>query len=333
MLRVPVRALALAVAATTLMVVPVAQAANPVADHGSLSVSGNRIVDANGKPVKLNGVSFFWSNSGWGQDKFYNAQAVASFAKDWNVSLVRAAVGVEGRGGYLVESDANRARAEAVIDAAIANGLYVLIDWHAHRAEKHPQAAVDFFTAMATKYGHTPNVIYEIYNEPLNDVTWSGVVKPYAQTVIDAIRAVDPDNLIVVGSPKWSQDVDIAAADPVTGSNITYTLHFYAGTHKQGLRDKGDAALKKGASLFVSEWGTVNANGDGGADVAETALWQDWMKANCLSQANWAVSDKREGASLFVPGASVTGPWSDADLTESGKLVRDILKDASTSCD
>ncbi len=306
-------------------------AATPVETHGALSVDGNRILDAHGKPVALAGVSFFWSNSGWGQDKFYNAAAVKSFADDWHVSMVRVAMGVDAKGGYL-DDPANAARAETVIDAAIADGIYVIIDWHSHHAEQHTDAAVAFFTKMAKKYGSTPNIIYEIYNEPLGDASWSGTVKPYAQTVVDAIRAVDPDNLIVVGTPTWSQDVDIAAKDPVKGRNITYTLHFYAGSHKDALRAKAAEALHDGASLFVSEWGSVNADGNGAVDVAETQKWQAFLRANCLSQANWAVSDKPEGASLFVAGASATGPWSDADLTPSGTLVRDTVRAWDTSC-
>lgn len=306
--------------------------ATPVQTHGALSIQGNRVVDQAGKPVALAGVSYFWSNTGWGQDRFYNAGSVATFAKDWNVSLVRAAMGVDGPGSYLTHPDDNRKRVETLVDAAIANGVYVIIDWHSHRAEKNTDKAVAFFSEMAKKYGHTPNVIYEIYNEPLRDNDWSKSVKPYSQDLIDAIRAVDPDNLIIVGSPTWSQDVDIASADPVSGGNITYTLHFYAGTHKEALRDKAKVALKRNASIFVSEWGSVNADGNGAVDYAETQKWQDFMRANCLSQANWAVSDKKEGASLFRPGASSTGPWTDADLTDSGKLVRDILKGWKTAC-
>jgi endoglucanase len=320
--------------ATAMTLLPAATlAATPVATHGALSIEGNRVIDQSGKPVALAGVSYFWSNSGWGQDRFYNAGSVATFARDWNVSLVRAAMGIDGKGGYAADPDANRARVEALVDAAIASGVYVIIDWHSHRAEKDPAAAVAFFTAMAQKYGNTPNVIYEIYNEPLNTITWSKGVKPYAQTVIDAIRAVDPDNLIVVGSPSWSQDADIAAADPVKGTNITYTIHFYAGTHKDALRAKAKKAMDKGASVFVSEWGAVNADGNGAVDVKETARWQAFMRKNCLSQANWSVSDKKEGASLFKSGASSTGPWTDADLTDSGKLVRNVLKGWKTTCE
>ncbi|MBW8882671.1 MAG: cellulase family glycosylhydrolase, partial [Asticcacaulis sp.] len=133
--------------------------------------------------------------------------------------------------------------------------------------------------------------------------------------------------------PNWSQDVDVAAANPVKAANIAYTLHFYAGSHKQDLRDKAEKAMALGAPLFVTEWGSVNADGGGAVAVEETGKWQAFMRANCLSQANWAVSDKAESASLFRPGASPTGPWTDDDLTPSGKLVRDIVSHASMTCD
>jgi endoglucanase len=305
--------------------------ASPVQAHGALHTEGSRLLDRDGKPVALAGPSFFWSNTGWDQEKFYNAEAVGVFARDWNASVVRAAMGVDAKGGYLADR-ANRARAEAVIDAAIANGLYVIVDWHSHHAERYADEAVAFFSAMAKKYGHTPNIIYELYNEPLREASWSGDIKPYAEKLIAAIRAIDPDNLIVVGTPAWSQDVDVAAADPLKGRNLMYALHFYAGTHKQELRDKADAALAKGAALFVTEWGSVNADGNGGVDAAETARWQEWLRKNCLSQAQWAVSDRKEGASLFKPGVSGTGSWLASDLTDSGKLLRAILRDWKTSC-
>lgn len=331
MTRIAYLAAALSLASSTFTATTSAMAATPVQEHGALHTEGNRLLDAHGKPVALAGPSLFWSNTGWGQEKFYNADAVRTFAIDWHASVVRAAMGVDAKGGW-IDDHANEARVEAVADAAIANGIYVIIDWHSHHAEQHADDAVAFFQRMAAKYGKTPNVIYELYNEPLREASWSNTIKPYAEKVIAAIRAIDPDNLIVVGTPTWSQDVDVAAADPLKGTNLVYTLHFYAGTHKQELRDKADAALQKGAPLFVSEWGSVNADGNGAVDVAETMRWQDYLRQHCLSQAQWAASDRKEGASLFKPGTSSTGPWSDADLTESGKLLRSILKNWRTSC-
>ncbi|MFP5391169.1 MAG: glycoside hydrolase family 5 protein [Gammaproteobacteria bacterium] len=324
------RTAALAIAALTLAATAAA-AVTPVEHHGALKVEGTRIVDQHGKGVALAGPSFFWSNTGWKQEKFYNADAVKTFASGWNASLVRAAMGVDEQGGFLHDR-ANQARVEAVVDAAIANGLYVIIDWHSHHAERYADEAAAFFTAMARKYGRTPNVIYELYNEPLREATWSTVIKPYAQKVIQAIRAVDPDNLIIVGTPTWSQDVDVAARDPLTGSNLLYALHFYAGTHKDELRRKADAALAAGLPLFVSEWGSVNADGNGAVDVAQTRRWQAYLRQHCLSQAQWAVSDRKEGASLFKPGTSGAGSWREAELTDSGKLLREILMGWDSTC-
>ena len=307
-------------------IIPVV-AATAVATHGALSVSGNRIVNKDDKPVSLAGPSLFWNNTGWGGERFYNAAVVAHVQHHWNATLIRAALGVEVPGGYLVDPEGNTAKIVTVVDAAIDQGMYVIIDWHSHSAERNTEAAVRFFQAMARKYGHTDNVIYEIYNEPLQTTDWSTTIKPYAERVIAAIRAIDPDNLIVVGTQTWSQDVDKAAADPIRGyGNIAYTLHFYAGTHTQSLREKAQRALDLGAALMVTEWGTVNATGDGGFAPKETRRWMQFLRANQLSHCNWALNDKQETASILQPGTVADGNWTDAALTASGKLVREIVR-------
>ncbi len=298
-------------------------AAAPVALHGRLRTAGNMIVGADGQPVSLAGVSFGWSQ--WEAAPYFNAGVVAWLRKDWNCSVVRAPLGVES-GGYLEAPEANKARVCAVVDAAIAQGLYVIIDWHDHHAARHLEASEAFFTDMARRYGRYPNVIYEIFNEPLGDASWSAEVKPYAEKVIAAVRAVDGGNLIVVGSPHWSQDVDVAAGDPLRGANIAYTLHFYAGTHKQWLRDKALKALHGGVPLFVTEWGTCNADGAGPVDEESTREWMEFMRVWRLSHCNWAVYDKRETAAIVLPGAPKTGAWASTDLSPSGRLARDWIR-------
>jgi endoglucanase len=295
-----------------------------VSEHGRLQVAGNRIVGAHGQPVSLAGVSFGWSQ--WEAARFYNAGTVNWLRQGWNASIVRAALGVHQEpGSYLQDPKANRKRVTAVIDAAIAADLYVLIDWHDHHAEDHTDLAVAFFTDMAQRYGHRPNVIYEIYNEPLV-ISWPDKIKPYAEKVIAAIRAHDPDNLIVVGTPAWSQRVDVAAADPIKDPNVAYSLHFYAGTHKADLRAKAERALELGAALFVTEWGTCNADGRGPVDEASVREWLDFMRRHQLSHCNWAVYDKPETAAIVRPGAPAKGGWEDTDLTPSGKLAREIVR-------
>ncbi len=297
--------------------------ASAAAAVAPITTSGNKVL-IGGQPGSISGNSFFWSNTGWGGEKYYTAQTVAWLKSDWKSNLVRAAMGVDDTGGYITDLY-NKTRVTTVVDAAIANNMYVIIDWHSHHAEQYQAQSIAFFKEMATKYGNTNNVIYEIYNEPLQ-VSWSSVIKPYATAVISEIRKIDPDNLIVVGTPTWSQDVDVAANDPITGyANIAYTLHFYAGSHGQSLRDKASTALSKGIPLFVTEWGSVNADGAGAVATAETNSWVSFMKANNLSNANWALNDKAEGASALVSGASPNGGWTSSQLTASGTLVKSII--------
>lgn len=300
---------------------------SPVVKHGHLSVQGNRIVDQQQKPVSLAGPSLFWGNKGWHGDRFFHANTVAHIKNEWNAGIIRVPMGVQENGGLLHDWDGRMEKIKAVVDAAIAEGLYVIIDWHSHHAEDHPEEAKRFFREMAKLYGQYPNVIYEIYNEPLKETDWSSVIKPYAEAVIPVIRELDPDNLIVVGTQSWAQDVDKAADDPLSGfTNIVYALHFYAGTHKQELRDKAEYALNKGLALMVTEWGSVDADGDGGVAKEETLRWMKFIRQHNLIHCNWAFNNKDEGASVFKPRTNPAGPWTDKDLTESGRFVKDIIK-------
>ncbi|MAM98175.1 MAG: endoglucanase [Chloroflexi bacterium] len=299
----------------------ISQDTTVVGVHGLLQVNGNSIVDKNGDPVSFAGNSFFWSNDNWGGERYYEPEVVSWLKKDWNTTIVRAAMGVEDPGGYLDNRTANKNRVKTIVDAAIDEGLYVIIDWHSHHAEDNTNEAVLFFQEMAELYGEHDNVIYELYNEPL-DISWTNIIKPYAVSVIVAIRAIDPDNLIVVGTPEWSQRVDLAAADPITGfSNIAYTLHFYTIYHQQWLRDRANAALDDGIALFVTEWGSIGYS----LVDPEANKWMTWCFDNKISHCNWAVNDKEEEWSILVPGASTSGGWGNDDLTDAGKLAKNII--------
>lgn len=295
----------------------------PVAKHGRMQVKGSVIEGAkSGVPVSVGGPSFFWSQ--W-MGQFYTAEAVSWVKKDWKAGIVRAAVGISGD-GYLANPEAEKKKARAVIDAAIKEGIYVIIDWHDHHADRNEKLATEFFTEMAKAYGDKPNVIYEIWNEPVGQISWADVVKPYSERMVKAIRAVDPDNLILVGSPHWCQWVDVAAADPVKDGNVALSLHFYAGTHKADLRERAEKAMALGSALLVSEWGTCNADGDGPIDHESVKEWTAWMKKHHMSWCNWSIADKVEGTAVLKPGASGTGGWGADALTPSGVLVRDMVR-------
>jgi endoglucanase len=305
-------------------------ALNPVATHGQLKVVGTQLQDQAGKPVQLKGVSSQWLN--YESKTFPESKPALQYARDhWKLSVIRAAMGVDAQGGYLgtgTGANANQAmmlsKVNTIVQNAIDLGIYVIIDWHTSDAvtsttTQAPQASA-FFTQMATMYGSSPNVIYEDYNEPTG-ATWAQI-KPYHQTVVAAIRAVDPDNLIVLGTPTYSQDVDKAAADPVAGTNLLYTLHFYACTHKQPLRDKANTAISMGLPLFVTEFGATPADGgvvkSGDNDVCEgeTNTWFTWMAANNISGASWKLDQCTDSSCILTADAPVDGPWTDNYLTQ-----------------
>ncbi len=294
--------------------------AQPVKNHGQLKVTGTQLTGQHNEPVVLNGMSFGWSCF---HPRFYTAGVVNTLATDWNCNVIRAAMGVEPDGGYLKDSAGNTKLVTTVVDAAIKEGIYVIIDWHCHNIKLTEARA--FFKAMATKYHQYPNIIYELFNEPDYE-TWPEI-KAYAIDLISTIRAIDANNIILVGSPRWDQDVDLPAASPITGfTNLMYTMHFYAGTHKQWLRDKTTAAIDKGLPIFISESAGMDATGDGKLADEEWKKYIGWMEEKKLSWITWSVSDKNESCSVLTTSAASNGKWQNKDLKESGLKTRAFLR-------
>ncbi|MBD5560795.1 MAG: cellulase family glycosylhydrolase [Clostridia bacterium] len=294
-------------------------AAGGVSQNGWLRVEGTRLLNEHGQPVVLTGMS---SHGIQWFPQYTNRQSIANTASR-SANIFRVAMYVE-EGGYMQNPQEMTERVVRAVDNAVALDMYVIIDWHILQDGNpltHADAAAAFFDSMSTRYADVPNVLYEICNEPNGNITWSGDVKPYAERMTGVIRAHSSRGVILIGSPTWDQDVDQAAADPVSGSNLMYTLHFYAGTHHQALRDKADRALAMGAPLFVSEWGTSAADGSGGVFLDSSEEWMSWMDQRGISWCNWSLCDKDESSAALRPGTSPDIVWTEDALSESGRFV------------
>ncbi len=299
--------------------------AQVVTKHGQLKVNQTQLLDQHNSPIVLRGMSFGWHN--W-WPRFYNAGAVEWLVNDWHCNVLRAAMGVEPANGYIKKPEFSKEKIIAVVDAAIKEDIYVIIDWHSHNVNL--TEAKEFFTEIATRYGRYPNVIYEIFNEPDYE-SWQEV-KEYSIQVIKTIRSIDPDNIILVGSPHWDQDLHLVADNPLHGfENIMYTLHFYAATHKEDLRKRAEYALEKGIPIFISESAGMEATGNGKIDNEEWLAWIDWAEQRNISWVTWSVSDKNETCSVLQKSASSTGKWKQKDLKDSGIKTRSLIRKFNTT--
>ncbi len=315
----------------------------PVQNYGALGTSSGKVISQKTqKEVMLRGVSLFWSDAFGVQ--YYNGEVVAWAAENLGVDVIRFAMGItsykestgsgdliDERYSYKGSPDSYLATIDMMVEAAIKNDIYLIIDWHSHRAHQSDEKklAIDFFTKIAKKYKDVPNVIFEIYNEPVTN-DWS-TIKSYANSVVPGIRE-SSKNLILVGTPFYSQ---LGSHGGVSGDNIAYVFHFYAATHSKGsFGSKITGSKGSGDAVFISEWGTTDASGDGTPNESATKEWFDFMETNRISNCNWSfrnftspIDNKSEQSAMFEGDKylNTKEALSKATYTASGKLVRDYL--------
>jgi hypothetical protein len=272
----------------------------------------------------------------------------------WKVEILRAAMAANddnGCGGdYQHNKTATLTRVKTVVDAAIARDIYVIIDWHSHKAHNQQSDAITFFTTEMKAYHNKPNVIFEIYNEP-EAIAWNPTVKDYSQAVVNAIRSAGANNLILVGTPYADQNPEMGTNSPLTGTaavDLAYVLHFYAASHKLNSTTWGNnsktfqtAAQEALATqpLFVSEWGTVNYDGGGSVDKTSSDAWHVFLDQHKISSCMWQISNLGEGSSIFTSGLNIPTSGSDAawtnqnNLSANGKYIYEKLADYAKTAD
>lgn len=314
------------------------QALSPVETYGALSVKSAKLVDSKGSPVTLRGMSLFWHYDNGGKE-FWTNSVVRYLQTDWNNAIIRAPIGVEDHTiaggltakGYISSPTDAMNKITTIVEAAIQYGSYVIVDWHTHNAQTN--AAKTFFETLAKKYGNTPNIIWEIFNEPLQGNTPVG----HAKEIIPIIRKYSK-NVILVGSSSWSSNPQEWGSDLDSYENIAYTIHFYS---DHNFWDRIGQANAKNHAVFASEWGMSLSSGNGGFQNTSTgniAQWLSNMESKGVSYCNWSLSNVTVNGEGKVPETSAAlklgvttspnaaDPWTDASLTESGLSIRAWLR-------
>ncbi len=300
----------------------------PVSQHGQLSVKNGQLVDKSGKGYQLRGMSTHGLT--WFPE-FVNESAFKTLRDDWNTNVVRLAMYVDEWGNgqcYMGNKSGSLELLEKGVDICIKLDMYVIIDWHVLNPgdpSKYTNEAKSFFETVSKRYAKYPNVIYEICNEPNGGASWSGNIKPYAEKIIPVIRKNAPNSVIIVGTPTWSQEIDKPLSDPLSYKNVMYAFHFYAATHA-GLRSNVENCVAQGLPVFVSEFGTCDASGGGANDFNETQKWLSYFDKQGISYCNWSICNKDETCSVLRPETSANGNWSESNLTENGKWIRNWFR-------
>lgn len=294
---------------------------------GSLCVKDARLTDSNGIPVQLKGISTH--GLAWFPD-YVNRECFRQFKEEWNINVIRLAMYTAESGGYCSGGDQSALKEliKSGVEYATELGMYVIIDWHIlsdSNPNTHKDEAKAFFAEMAELYAGYDNVLYEICNEPNGGTSWSDI-KSYAGEIIPVIRSYDSDGIIIVGTPNWSQYVDQAAADPITGyENIMYALHFYAATHTDSLRSTMISAINAGLPIFVTEYGICDASGNGAIDENQANQWISAMNEYGISYVAWNLSNKAETSAILSSSCNKTSGFTVEDLSASGKWLYEML--------
>ncbi len=294
---------------------------------GALHVEGAQLMDQTNRPIQLRGVSTH--GLAW-YPEFVNEQLFQELRTDWGANVVRLALYPADEGGYATGGDRDKLEKRLVkgIEYATAADLYVIVDWHT-LSDKNPwwnaEDAKAVLGRVAERFADQDNVLFEICNEPNGETTWSNV-KTYANEIIPVIRAANPDAVIITGTPNWSQDLAAAAADPLDFDNVMYSLHFYAATHQQELRDTLKQAVEGGLPVFVTEFGICEASGDGKIDYDSADAWVQLMDELNVSYVCWNLSNKKEAAALIKASSKKTAGFTVDDLSKEGRWLVETLR-------
>ena len=301
-------------------------AANAGPASGSLHVKDGILCSEADEPVQLRGVSTH--GLAW-YPEYVNRDAFKTLRDDWNVNTIRLAMYTAESGGYCTGGD--REKLLDLIDQGVRYteelDMYVIIDWHIlsdGNPADHEAEAAEFFDQMSKKYAAKDHVIYEICNEPQNS-PFETVIRPYAEHIVNVIRKNDEDALILVGTNTWSQDIDEVIGNELDDPNVMYTLHFYAATHKDALREKLVRALEAGVPVYISECSICDASGNGAIDYDSAEKWQELIHTYKLSFNAWSLCNKKESSALLQNTCRDTADWTDEELSDAGRWFRDAF--------
>lgn len=304
---------------------PVAPIGYPTNDYRALNVVGKNVTRW-GNPYRLQGVSLLstiWEDS---------VATVNLLAEDnLNINVVRVPIHLsDGAGnGWLQTSDKEaywKTKIKPTVDTIIAKGWHCIVDYHRLGSwddDTTLNDMLDFWAFMAPKYADEPLVIFEMFNEPTEPMSYEVTKAAWTQyrdamqVVVNCIRSGAPNNLIIIGSPWWSTQIKYAIEVPFAGSNLLYTYHIYpnrGGMDPLGLEHYMNIDIPSELPVILSEFGYSIGNPVMDTDLTKNPDYPDHIKAYFKNRPHtnftaWSYGASEESLSMLSPQGASMKNW------------------------
>lgn len=297
----------------------------PVERNGRVYIKGTKMYNAKGEPTQLKGLA---SHGLQWYDNCYTKESLKAIRDDWKADMFRITVYVN-EDGYNTDTAKYIKRIDQIISWCEELGLYYMVDWHVlspgDPLDKTYSGSMAFFSYMAKKHGKSPNIIFELCNEPNPNVDRGGPdwnrIKSYAEPIIAEIRKYS-QNICVVGTPQWSQMPSDVVGHEIKAENVMYSFHFYAASHSN-LKINLTSVYNK-IPMFITEWGIGSAQElENVVDTVEAYDWLSMFKRNKVTWSYWSYSDKGNTASLLEANACAEKAWTKTN--QAGAFMRNYL--------
>lgn len=157
---------------------------------------------------------------------------------------------------------------DKIVSWAGERGQYFIIDWHyignpvtgsgdemPDIQQEHIEFTKQFWTQTASYFKDTPNVIFEIYNEPafIQSESWEDAAKE----IISVIRENGAGQLIIIGSPDYSYDLSWIKEASINDPNAAFSVHVFP---NKNFWEKNISEIQEEVPLIVTEWGYIGSD-------------------------------------------------------------------------
>jgi mannan endo-1,4-beta-mannosidase len=295
-------------------------AASPAqAQSGGFQVSGTQLLDANGNPFIIRGISH---PHVWFQNE------TASFAEiaDLGANTVRVVLGSGHQWGPNSAQDLAN-----VVAMCKQNQLVCMLEVHdatgfgeAGAAVSINQVVDDYWTDPADGLlnvlaGEEAYVLINIANEPVGNNNAQQWVNQTASAIQD-MRAAGYDHTLVVDAPNWGQDwqnvmqtnaPQIAAADPQ--DNVLFSIHMYeVYGQASAITNYFNAFQQMNLPLIVGEFGHMH----NGQNVDEDTIMAEAVTRG-IGYIGWSYSGNSGGTEFL----DMTNSFNPNSLTTWGQRI------------